>query len=119
VDFGGFIVEALLIVVSVGCLLVTVKLYAFKRKFAKPWLLLSLPVYAVTILGGFWIHQAYWLDEPMAVAAMQGNGNEVERLLAAGASPNATWEGDSAIELAKKEDHVLIVQLLRRHGARE
>ena len=45
---------------------------------------------------------------------------EVERLLKAGANPNATWEsGETAIQAAKSGRHEEIVKMLRQVGARE
>ena len=118
-DFGGFFVELGLIVASVVCVVVLVVKFVRKSKFTKPWLGLTVLSLALTAIGGAYLRQVYGLDEPMMDAAQSGDGDKVEHLLNEGANPNAVDEdGMSAIELAKKGEHTLIVQLLRRYGAR-
>ncbi|AMV39960.1 ankyrin repeat domain-containing protein [Planctomyces sp. SH-PL62] len=66
------------------------------------------------------LYQAFWLDERLFIAAVEGDVGRIKSLLAAGADPNATWEdGTSALEAARHTGSKEVVEILRRAGAIE
>jgi cytohesin len=56
---------------------------------------------------------------PLHGAVANEDKDMVELLLAKGANVNATEKGQTAMSLAKKKGHSEIVELLRKHGAKE
>ncbi|WP_406694002.1 ankyrin repeat domain-containing protein [Singulisphaera sp. Ch08] len=117
-DFGGFILFALLAVgLLVGSLLLVA---AFFTRSPRRWHGLGLWLGGVMLLVVFGRHlyQAYWLDESLYMAAARGDTAQVEILLSAGASPNATWEdGNSALSSARSHGHKAVVIILEHAGA--
>lgn len=71
------------------------------------------------ILLGWLIYQAYFLDEPLALAAFQGDTAEVKSLLSRGASPNAEFEGHKALTSAKERGNKEMIRLLEQAGAKD
>jgi uncharacterized protein len=65
------------------------------------------------------VHQAFVLNEPMAIAACQGDVSEVRAFLERGASPNACDVdcGSPALVCAAAGGHAEIVGLLLKQGA--
>lgn len=117
-DFGGLILFALLAAgLLLGGLVVAV---AFLTRSALRWRGLGLWLGGVMLLAlfGRHLHQVYWLDEKLFIAASDGDAARVESLLAAGASPNAEWEdGTSALAVARSLGRKDVVRLLKRAGA--
>jgi ankyrin repeat protein len=59
------------------------------------------------------LYQVRWFDERLFIAAAKGDTAQVETLLSAGASPNATWEdGTSALSAARSNGHKDIVIII-------
>ncbi len=117
-DFGGFIVFGFLACICLVCGVFVTAL--FVRRSPIRWRLLYLWLGSLVILGlsGRYLYQIYWLDERLFIAAAHGDLAKVKALLAAGASPDATWEdGTSAIETARTRGHEEIVRLLTNAGA--
>ena len=117
-DFGGFILFGLLALgLFVGCPLL---IDAFSTRSHWRWRGLRLwlgGLMLLTILGCH-LHQVYWLDERLFIAAASGDTKQVKVLLSAGASPNATWEdGTSALSAARRSGHKDVVIILEHAGA--
>jgi hypothetical protein len=117
-DFGGFI---LFIALGLGLLVGGLSLVAaFRAGSAMRWRALSLWFGGLMLLAvlGRRLHQVYWLDEKLFVAAARGDAAEVKALLSAGASPNADWEdGTTALSAARSHGHHDVVILLEQAGA--
>ena len=75
--------------------------------------------FALAGAAGLYIRQAFFLNEPMATAACRGNLLEVQRLLAAGASPNGCDIDcvHPALVCAAGAGHADVVRLLLERGA--
>lgn len=71
------------------------------------------------LAAGSWIFYEYILNEPLAIAAGEGNISTVKFLLKLGASPNA--EGvdgtNTALTAAAEAGHAEMVRLLLQRGA--
>jgi hypothetical protein len=95
-------------------------IFAFVLKYLRPLLFFALvPMVLMLIAMGWAIRQQYFLNEPMASAAMQGNIDRVRMLLDRGASPDS-WGIDyvrTALISAADEGHADIVELLLSKGA--
>jgi hypothetical protein len=117
-DFGGFILFALIALgLLVGSLLIIV---AFMKRSPRRWhgLGLWLSGFVLMIVFGSWLYQVYWLDERLFIAAAKGNLAQVNALLTAGASPNATWEdGTSALAVAQAHNDHDVLLVLKKAGA--
>ena len=89
-------------------------------KYLRLLLLLALlPLIALLFVTGYSVRQQYFLNEPMASAAAEGNIKEVRVLLDRGASPDS-WGIDfayPAIVAAAEGGHADIVELLLSKGA--
>jgi hypothetical protein len=94
--------------------------FAFVLKYLRPLLLIALvPMVAMLLAWGWAIRQQFFLDEPMASAAAQGNIEEVRKLLDRGASPDS-WGIDfvsTALTSAAAQGHADVVELLLSKGA--
>ena len=95
-------------------------LFPLVLKYLRPLLLLALvPLLTLLLLTGWWVRQQYFLNEPMASAAAEGNIDRVRALLDRGASPNS-WGIDfvyPALVAAAEGGHADIVELLLSRGA--
>lgn len=61
-----------------------------------------------------------WVWTPLHYACWKNRGDTVELLLAKGADLNAREEkGKTLLSVAREEGHTEIVELLRKHGAKE
>ncbi len=76
-------------------------------------ILIGLPLFCAYSLGRWML-----VDEPLAIAAMDGNVAEVRRLLRLGGDPNVEFEGNPALEQAAGGGHTEVVRLLLARGAR-
>jgi Ankyrin repeats (3 copies) len=94
--------------------------FAFVLKYLRPLLLFALVPIVLMLLGWGWaIRQQFFLNEPMASAAAQGNIDRVRMLLDRGASPDS-WGVDfvrTALISAADEGHTDVVELLLSKGA--
>jgi hypothetical protein len=72
----------------------------------------------IPLLAALSMSMYMFLDEPLVFAVREGNAREVKSLLERGASPNAFFEGEPALEQAAAEGQEDIVRLLLAHGAR-
>ncbi len=89
-------------------------------KQARPLLLAGCAATALLLVAALWIiRQEYFLNEPLAGAAGDGDMAKVEALLAQGASPNAIGiDGvGTALGEAAAAGHKDTVLLLLKHGA--
>ena len=84
-------------------------------RYLRPLLFLALvPLVCLLLLVGFSVRQQYFLNEPMASAAAEGNITQVRALLDRGASPNS-WGVDFAYPAlvgAAEGGHADVVELL-------
>jgi hypothetical protein len=117
-DFGGFILFG---VVAVGLLAGSVLIVAaFATRRRGRWRDLGVwfaGALMLVVLGRH-LHQVYWLDEPLVLAAAQGDTARVRALLTAGASPRANWEdGTTALAAARAGGHREVVLVLQQAGA--
>ena len=76
-------------------------------------ILVLLPLLAAYSMGRY-----LFLDEPLCIAAGNGNVAKVRALLRWGASPNAEFEGTCALRSAVENGHAEVVKLLLARGAR-
>jgi uncharacterized protein len=117
-DFGGFILFGVL---AFGLLVVGLRLVVlFLRRSPLRWRRFRLWLGGVALLAllGRYLHQVYWLDERLYIAAAAGDTAGVQALLSAGASPEARWEdGTTALEAARRNGHEGVVTMLEKAGA--
>ncbi len=117
-DFGGFILFVLL---AVGLLVSSLFIVAaFFARSPRRWRGLGvwLGGLILLVIFGRYLYQVYWLDERLFMAAARGDTAQVQALISAGASPNATWEGGtSALSAARFSGHKNVVIILERAGA--
>ena len=82
---------------------------------------------ALLVIGGgglvalcCWSEWHYlFLDEPLYIAARNGNAREVKELLARGADPEATFKGpQTAMQAAQEGGHADVVEILKKAGAK-
>jgi ankyrin repeat protein len=78
----------------------------------------TLLVVGTPLLGAVSMGKYMFLDEPLVFAARDGDLVKVTSLLAHGADPNASFEGNPALEQAAAAGQPEIVRLLLSHGAR-
>jgi|GEM_PF-5427272 len=116
-DFGGFILFLLL---AAGLFIFSLFVAAaFLTRAPQRWQRLRLWLAGVLLLSifGRYLYQIYWLDEKLVIAAMKGDEHQVKVLLAAGADPNAMWEGWTALHGAQQCGRMGVVLLLKQAGA--
>jgi len=119
-DFGGFILFIVLCLLLLAGLVVVGWLFNKKSRLRGPAASLLAVLSIVTVLFGCYLHQVYWLDEPLWGAAYSGDTVQVRTLLAAGADPNAQWEdGSTAMAAARRSGNLEIVAILKRAGGHE
>jgi hypothetical protein len=96
------------------------RVFPLVLKFLRPLLLLALvPLIALLLVTGLSVRQQFFLNEPMASAAAEGNFARVRLLLDRGASPDS-WGVDfvePALVSAADGGHSDIAQLLLEKGA--
>ncbi len=120
---------ALILAGAVGCvvtlasfaLLCVVEPRSRRSISALPLMAAGVTVVCLAVAGavGLYIRQAFFLNEPMAVAACHGNLPEVRRLLAAGASPDSCDVdcAHPALVCAAEAGEADVVRLLLDRGA--
>jgi len=95
-------------------------LFAFVLKHLRPILILVLLTMLVMLVAtAYSIRQQFFLNEPMASAASQGDIDRVRELLDRGASPDS-WGPDfvsTALISAADRGHADVVELLLSKGA--
>jgi hypothetical protein len=117
-DFGGFLALGLLALgLLVGGPVVVV---LFIRRSPLRWRGVGFWAIGLAVLAisGRYLYRVYGLDERLFLAAARGDAAGVEAWLAAGASPDADFEGTSAIEAARRRGHGGVVTILEKAGAR-
>lgn len=117
-DFGGFILFGLLVLVLLisGSVLLGAFCTRLRRRWH--WLAVWCMGFLLVTLFGRHLYQVYWLDEYLFMAAGRGDVAAVKALLSDGASPNATWEdGTSALSVARSRGHNAVVNILEHAGA--
>jgi hypothetical protein len=111
----GLIIASVAACILVGCT-------ALIRRHGPLFLMAAIPTAGLPIVTGLCargVRQQFFLNEPMAIAADQGDVDEVRRLLDRGASPDS-WGVDSvntALIGAARHGHARVVQLLLERGA--
>jgi ankyrin repeat protein len=118
-DFGGFILVGLL---GIAFALFTTLAVAVRLKYgkhSKPILFCAGACLFLFLPAAAWVVYIYGLNEPLAIAAGEGNTSRVQLLLRFGASPNA--EGvdgtTTALIAAAQGGHAEIVKVLLERGA--
>ncbi|HLK60288.1 MAG TPA: ankyrin repeat domain-containing protein [Chthonomonadaceae bacterium] len=81
-------------------------------RYAGTLFIVTMPLLAAISMGKYML-----LDEPLVIAAKEGDVVKVRSLLAMGADPDASFKGNPALEQAAAEGHQEIVHLLLSHGA--
>jgi hypothetical protein len=77
-----------------------------------------LPGTLLLLLGAFSMGRYMALDEPLTIAATDGDVTRVRQLLSVGADPNAIFDGSrSALSSAAVNGHYAVVEILVAHGA--
>ena len=71
------------------------------------------------ILIGIAGYHAFFLDEPLCMAAEAGDTANVKSLLEQGANPNGASKFGAALSLARSHGHEDIVNLLTKAGAHD
>ena len=91
----------------------------FYRKTSRTILFFAGLLLVLFLVGGAWIVYEYGLNEPLAIAAGEGNTSKVKFLLKLGASPNAVGVDNvnNALTAASEAGHTEIVRLLLQNGA--
>jgi hypothetical protein len=118
-DFGGFIVVGLLGIAFVLFVSLALLIRLKYRKFLKPVIITASIGLILFLAGGSWIFYIYFLNEPLAIAAGEGDTSRVAFLLKFGGSPNA--EGPdaryTALTGAAESGRTDVVKLLLQKGA--
>ena len=117
-DFGAFIVWG---IAALGALvLLPVAIAAVVKRWEGRWMIVSILGGLLLFLafGAWFIRGEFFLGERLVFAARSGNAAEVRSLLSRGAFPNATFEGESAIQGALEGGYDEVVKILRAAGAR-
>lgn len=118
-DFGGFLLWGM-VALAFLCYLFLVVLGIFKGNPQRRDHVIALfAMGAFLLFFGGYLYRVYFLDEPLAIAAAEGNITLVRSLLAHGGSPNAEGvDGNStALVDASAGGYLQIVQLLIDRGA--
>ena len=115
-DFLGFILFILLALCWVGGVITAI--FTRITVVRRTSLLFMGGVSLLLALLGWFIYQVYFLDEALAIAAMEGDTAQVKSLLARGASPNAEFNGHGALTSAIEHKDKEIIRLLKQAGAR-
>ena len=118
-DFGGFILFGLGLLALFAGAVGVIGLVAVRSRWLKHALCgLAVGVLCLALFG-MHLRQAYWLDEPLAIAAIDGDLEAARALLARGADANnASFEGATALEYARQNGNDEMVRLLQQSGAR-
>jgi hypothetical protein len=118
-DFGAFFLFGCVALAFLAYIPVVMFAYIRKSPKLRLHIVFAVAMAAFLIVSGLFIRQIYFLDEPLAIAASDGDINTVQLLLDHGASPNA--EGvdgvSTALIDASANDHEKIVQMLLAKGA--
>lgn len=118
-DFGGFFVWIILgLVVIAGLATTLARHFQGDRVGAKNGAIATALCGLVLALWSGFLYREFGLNEPLAIAAGQGEAQTVKDLLKRGASPNALFESESALERAKRNGHREVVRILEEAGAR-
>ena len=114
-EFFIFFLAALLVIT----IFVLGGIALFWKRARRTWLIGCGGIVLLLLSVGWRIRQEYFLNEPLAIAAGQGDIAKVQILLARGASPNAYGiDGvGTALGEAAESGHEDIVLLLLKHGA--
>jgi len=121
-EFLPFIVCGFLIMLSVVVCAALAIVWFAAPKWRRGTLLAFAPTMGLVVITGVCarsVHQAFFLNEPMAIAAARGEIAEVRALLDRGASPNS-WGVDyisPAVVDAAAGGHADVVALLLARGA--
>lgn len=59
------------------------------------------------------------MNDKLIAAAQEGKLDEVKALIEAGADVNAAKNGKTALDIARENGHVAVVELLRSHQAQD
>jgi hypothetical protein len=118
-DFGGFIIVGLLGIAFVFFVSLALLMRLKYRKFSKLVIITASIFLVLFLASGSWIFYIYFLNEPLAIAAGEGDISKVAFLLKLGASPNA--EGPdatlTALTGAAENGRADVVKLLLQKGA--
>jgi hypothetical protein len=118
-DFGGFIIVGLLGIAFVFFVSLALLMRLKYRKFSKPVIITASVCLILFLVSGSWIFYIYFLNEPLAIAAGEGDTSRVAFLLKLGGSPNA--EGPdatyTALTGAAESGRTDVVKLLLQKGA--
>lgn len=115
---------AILLLIAIGVTLPASVIFGVislerKDRKSRKWLAVPLVHLLILLVWAAVCRQLFWLDEPMARAAGQGNIVEVEYWLDRGASPDGAIDGTPALTLAREAGHEDVVVLLLSRGAHE
>jgi hypothetical protein len=118
-DFGGFILFGCIALVFLAYIPIVIFAYIRKNPKIRLHIAFVVAMAGILIASGLFLRQVYFLDEPLAIAASQGDISTVQYLLDRGASPNA--EGVDGISTALIDasiyNYKAIVQMLLSEGA--
>ncbi|MCM0083043.1 ankyrin repeat domain-containing protein [Geomonas sp. Red32] len=115
-EFFPFFACALALIVGIAFLLAA----RFLPRQRKTHIFLGTASLIVAAIVGLGVRKAFFIDEPMAIAAGEGDFANVSQLLAKGASPDATGPDgvSTALVSAAAAGHTEVVKLLLEKGAR-
>ncbi|AMV40012.1 ankyrin repeat domain-containing protein [Planctomyces sp. SH-PL62] len=117
-EFGGFILLGALAAAVIGGGLGLIVAFVDRSPRRRKWLCIWLCGAILLAALGKHLRQAFWLDEPLLIAAASGDRARVEALLRAGADPDARWEdGTSALSAARAAGFRDVATILERAGA--
>ena len=117
--FGGFTLFILISPILMSGSFVVLWLFHRRKPKRHAALAALLAGVAFETLLGLYLFKVYYLDEGLVAASMNGDATEVQHLLRWGADPEAKWEdGKTAIECATRSDHLEIVAILKKAGAK-
>lgn len=119
-DFGGFILFGLLAAFTLSRLFFTLISFAERHPKRMARLATLGASSVLLVIFSLFLYKAYYLDENLVIAAMNGDARQAQTLLSHGADPNSVWEdGKSALQEAREHKRKDIVVMLMKAGARE